>query len=279
MREQILEKYSDAEIFEGGFQIYTTLNIKHQEACETGCANSNKKIEKGAESVAVSVDPTNGYITGMVGGDDYSVHQYNIATSKGRPTGSSFKMFTLATAIEQGYDPYSYTVDCSGPMKVGDVRIENYGNASYGTRTIQSATAISSNTGFVRLQQKVETQNVINMAHKLGIKQAELPEVTTLTLGSADINPLEMASAYATIANGGIYHEPVSILKINTASGDEIYSYDPENNEDNGKRVVDEKVAGAVTKVLQTVFTQGTATSAKPNSQQPIAGKTGTSED
>ena len=274
-----METYSDAEIFEGGFQIYTTLNIKHQEACEAGCATQNKKLEEGAESVAVTVDPSNGYITGMVGGDDYSVHQYNIATSKGRPTGSSFKMFTLATAIEQGYDPFSYTVDCSGPMKVGTVRIENYGNASYGTKTIQGATAVSSNTGFVRLQQKVETQNVINMAQKLGIKKADLPIVTTLTLGVADINPLEMASAFATVAAGGIYHEPVSILRIETASGDEIFNYDPEENPDNGQRVIDEKVAGAVTKVLQTVFTQGTATSAKPNSKQPIAGKTGTSED
>lgn len=279
VREQILETYSDAEIFEGGFQIYTTLNIKHQEACEAGCDSQNKKLEKGAESVAVSVDPSNGYITGMVGGNDYSKNQYNIATSKGRPTGSSFKMFTLATAIEQGYDPFSYYIDCNGPLEMGSVKIQNIGGASFGIKTIQGATAVSSNTGFVRLQQKVETQNVINMAQKLGIKKASLPSVTTLTLGVADINPLEMASAFATIASGGIYHEPVSILKIETASGDEIFSYDPEKNPDNGQRVIDEKIAGAVTKVLQTVFTEGTATSAKPNSKQPVAGKTGTSED
>lgn len=279
IREQILEKYSDAEIFEGGFQIYTTLDIKHQEACEYGCEKQNSSMSDDSESVAVTMDPKNGYITGMVGGSDYSKNQYNIATSKGRPTGSAFKMFTLATAIEQGYDPYSYTVDCSGPMSVGTVRIENYGNASYGTRTVQGATAISSNTGFVRLQQKVETQNVINMAKRLGIKNANLPNVTTLTLGVADINPVEMASAFATIANGGIYHEPVSITKIETASGELIFEYDDTENPDNNERVIDEKIAGAVTKVLQTVFTQGTATSAKLANGQPVAGKTGTSED
>ena len=279
VREQILENYSDAEIFEGGFQIYTTLDIKHQEACEQGCANQNKKLEKGAESVAVTMDPSNGYITGMVGGDDYQNNQYNIATSKGRPTGSSFKIFTLATAIEQGYDPNKYTLDCTSPMDIGTVQIKNVGGASYGIKTIQGATAVSSNTGFVRLQQKVETKNVIDMAKRLGIKNADLPLVTTLTLGVADINPVEMASAYSTVANGGIYHEPVSILRIETASGDEIYSYNEKENEDNGKRVLDERVAGAITKVLKTVFTQGTATSAQLKNKQPVAGKTGTSED
>lgn len=279
VREQILENYSDAEIFEGGFQIYTTLDIKHQDACELGCTNQNKKLEKGAESVAVTMDPSNGHITGMVGGDDYQTHQYNIATSKGRPTGSSFKIFTLATAIEQGYDPDKYTLDCTSPMNIGTVQIRNVGGASYGVKTIQGATAVSSNTGFVRLQQKVETQNVIDMARKLGIKEADLPLVTTLTLGVADINPVEMACAYATVANGGTYHEPVSILRIETASGEEIYSYDESENEDNGKQVIDEKVAGAITKTLKTVFTQGTATSAQLANKQPVAGKTGTSED
>lgn len=279
IREQILETYTNAEIFEGGFQIYTTLDIKHQDACEKGCETQNKKLAKDTESVAVSMDPSNGYITGMVGGSDYEKNQYNIATSKGRPTGSSFKMFTLATAIEQGYNPFEYQLDCTSPMNIGNISISNINGIDYGIKTIQGATAVSSNTGFIRLQQKVETQNVIDMARKLGIKNADLPLITTLTLGSADINPVEMACAFATVANGGVYHEPVSILKIETAGGEEIFSYDPEENEDNGEQVIDEKVAGAITKVLQTVFTQGTGTSAKPDSKQPIAGKTGTSED
>lgn len=279
VREQILEKYSTAEILEGGFQIYTTLNVEHQEACEEGCKASNKKLEKDAESVAVTVDPSNGHITGMVGGENFQTNQYNIATSKGRPTGSSFKAFTLVAAIEQGYDPFSYTIDCSSPMTIGDINVANIFNTNYGTKTIQGATAVSSNTGFVRLQQKVEANNVINTARKLGIKKADLKPITTLTLGVYDINPLEMASAFSTIANGGIYHEPVSILKIDTASGENIYTYNPNENPENGVRVIDEKVAGAATKVLETVFTQGTAKSAQLKNGQVSAGKTGTSED
>ena len=123
------------------------------------------------------------------------------------------------------------------------------------------------------------SENELKPKRKLGIKNAYLPNMTTLTLGSANINPIEMASAYATIANGGIYHEPVSILKIKTPSGEEIYSYDPYKNPENGVRVVDEKVAGAVIKVLETVFSEGTAKSAQLNNNQPVAGKTGTSDD
>lgn len=278
IRQQVLEKYSSAEIFEGGFQIYTTMDIKHQEACEEGCTKNNQKLEKGAESVAVTMNPTNGYVTGIVGGDDYEKHQYNIATSSGRPTGSSFKVFTLATAIEQGYDPFSYTLDCTSPMHVGDIRIENIFGTNYGYKTIQGAMAVSSNTGLVRLQQKVGAENVINTARKMGIKNAELSPVTTLSLGSADINPIEMACAYSTICNGGIYHEPVTILEIKTAMGDEIYSYDEHKNPDNGLRVLDKKVCGAITKVLKTVFTEGTAKSAQLSNGQPVAGKTGTSD-
>lgn len=279
VREQILEKYTNSEIFEGGFQIYTTLDIQHQEAVEQGCAKTQKGLEKNAEAVAVTMDQNNGFITGMVGGADYNQNQYNIATTKGRPTGSSFKAFTLTAAIELGYDPYSYSVDCSSPMRVGDIRIENFDNYSYGYKTIQGATAVSSNTGFIRLQQKVETENVIDMARKLGIKKASLPSVTTLTLGHVDITPVEMASAYATIASGGIYHDPVSITRIETASGDEIYNHEDNKSNEDGTQVISPEVAGAATKVLKTVFTQGTATSAQLARKQPVAGKTGTSED
>lgn len=278
IRQQVLEKYSSAEIFEGGFQIYTTMDVKHQEACEEGCAKTNKTLEKGAESVAVTMNPQNGYVTGIVGGDNYEKHQFNIATSNGRPTGSSFKVFTLATAIEQGYDPFSYKLDCTSPMKLGDISIENIFGRNYGQKTIQGAMAVSSNTGLVRLQQKVGTENVVNMARKLGIKNADLPAVATLTLGSANVNPIEMACAYSTICNGGIYHEPVTILDIRTASGEQIYYYDEHENPDNGLRVLDQRVCGAITKVLKTVFTEGTATNAKPANGQPVAGKTGTSD-
>ena len=198
---------------------------------------------------------------------------------KGRPTGSSFKAFTLLASIAAGYNPYKVTIDCSSPYKIGDTTVKNFGGSSYGTRTIQGAFAISSNTGMVRLQEKVGTDKVIEMAKKLGIKNAELPNITTLTLGSADITPLEMASAYSTICNGGMYMSPVVITRIEAADGEVIYDYEKDKDMDKGTRVISEEEAGAAIKVMQTVFTQGTATSAQLSNGQPVAGKTGTSEE
>ena len=99
--------------------------------------------------------------------------------------------------------------------------------------------------------------------------------VYTATEGVADVNPLEMASAYATLASGGVKREPTVITKILDRDGNVIW---PQEESDTGERVLDEKVAAATTKVLETVFTQsnGTATSARLNSGQPVAGKTGT---
>lgn len=278
VRNLLMEKFTPSEIFKGDLRVTTTLNVEHQEALEQGCAAQNKKLEKGAESVAVCVDPSNGYITGMVGGSDYNQNNFNIATQKGRPCGSSFKTFTLMSAISQGIDPFNTYIDCSGPLTINGNKINNFDYGSYGKQTIQNAIARSLNTGLVRLQQKCGTNNVIDMAQTLGIKKASLPSVSTLTLGVADVTPLEMASAYATIANGGTYYNPCAITKIENSKGDTIYDYSQESDS-SGEQVVDNRICGAATKVLETVFTKGTASTAQIASGQPVAGKTGTSED
>ena len=275
VRDQLLEEFSTADVFEGGMQIYTTLDIDMQDAAEEACDAQNSMMNENLESALVALDPNTGYVKAMVGGKDFETDQFNIAVQKGRPTGSSFKMFTLVAALEAGISPYT-TVDCSSPMTMADgTRIENFDNINYGTRSIQSATAVSANTGFVRLQQEVGTQTVIEVARKMGITADYLPEVTTLTLGVADITPLDMASAYGVLAADGIYHEPTVIEKIVDKDGETIYDASA-NNE--GKQVITGEVAYAATRVLQTVFTEGTATDGNLSTGAVYAGKTGTAE-
>ena len=131
----------------------------------------------------------------------------------------------------------------------------------YGIQTIQSATAISSNTGYLRLSNSIGQASTTEMASRLGVTSPMQP-VYTATEGVADVNPLEMASAYATLASGGVKREPTVITKILDRDGNVIW---PQEESDTGERVLDEKVAAATTKVLETVFTQsnGTATSAR----------------
>ena len=273
VRQLLLEDYSQAEVFKGGLTVYTTIDPSMQAKAELACENQYARMAEEDEVSLTCIDPNTGYILAMVGGKDYENEEWNLATQGGRPAGSSFKPFTLTAAIEQGINP-STLIDCTSPYKARpDWTVENFGNINYGIRSIQSAAAVSSNTGFVRLVQKVTPHAAVEAAYKLGITSTQR-EVEAITLGTDNVTSLEMASAYGTFATGGIKHEPEAITQILDRNGNEI---DTSNTE--GERVISEEVAYAVTKVLKTVFTEGTAAGYMPYSGQPVAGKTGTSED
>lgn len=272
VRQWLLDNYSTAEIFSGGLTIYTTLDVNMQQDAEAACEAQYASMSENYEASLVAVDPNTGYIKAMVGGRDYYTDQFNIAVN-GRPTGSAFKAFTLVAAIESGISPQTQA-DCTSPLTLDDgTQIENFFGANYGWRSIASATAVSSNTGYVRLQEVVGTDKVIETAHRMGV-DSELPAVPSLTLGVANVSPLEMAEAYGTLATGGIHRDAVAVERIEDADGNVIYQASTE-----GERVLDESVAGAATQVLEGVFgSEGTASGAGLASGQPVAGKTGTSE-
>lgn len=268
---------SEGDLFEGGYTIYTTLDPNLQEKAEAACSAQRDRMDDDLDASLVAVVPSTGEIKAMVGGKDFEASQVNLATGEGgtgRQAGSTFKAFALASAIENGIDPKTL-IDCSGPMTLSDgTSIENFDNASYGVRSIQSATAISSNTGFIRLTQQITSGNVINMAQRMGVT-SDLPNVLAVTTGSGSVTPLEMASAYGTFATGGVRHDPVAIAKIVKKNGEVVYEANAE-----GEREINEEVAGATTKVLRTVFdtSEGTAYGKAPSNGQPVAGKTGTSQ-
>ena len=134
---------------------------------------------------------------------------------------------------------------------------------------------MSSNTGYLRLSEEIGQAATNDMAKRLGVT-SPLSTVYTTTLGVASVTPLDMASAYATLASGGVKRTPLVITKIEDKDGSVIYEA-----QDSSERVISEEVAGATTKSLRQVFeaSDGTAQSAKLESGQPVAGKTGTSTD
>lgn len=272
---------SYADLFEGGLTIYTTLDPTLQNEAEAARDAQLARMSSDLDAALVAVDPSNGRVLAMVGGKDYNstqAGQVNLATGSGgsgRQAGSAFKTFTLTAAIKAGIDP-STLIDCTSPMTIGtdNTRIENFGNIDYGIRSIRRATAVSSNTGYIRLIQEVGAQNVADLAHEMGIT-SDLSAVPTLTLGTSSVTPLEMASAYATLASGGVRHDAVVVTRIVNSAGETVYEAP-----DSSTRVLEEDVAGAVTDVLRTVFetSEGTAYGAGPSNGQPVAGKTGTSD-
>lgn len=283
VRNTLLESYSTAEIFQGGLKVITTLDLDTQAAAEDAVATKEATMDSAIEGALVAIDPDNGFVVALVGGKDYYEDETNLATGQGtdggRPCGSTFKMFTLVAALEAGISPDTL-INCDSPAVIpntaytSDNMLSNISNVDYGTRSIQSAFAVSSNTGFVRLQMSLGTDTVIDVAEKMGIT-SDLEPYDSLTLGQQNVTMLDMAAAYATVANGGTYYEPQPIYQVYNSDGELIV----DNSTPLGNRVISAEVAYAATEVMKTVVTtsEGTGNAAALSNGQEVAAKTGTS--
>jgi membrane peptidoglycan carboxypeptidase len=228
------------------------------------------------EAALVAIDPSTGYVKAMVGGRDYNVDQFNLATMARRQPGSSFKMFTLATAMSEGMNPSIY-VNCNSPIQFTPTwQVQNFDNYSYGNITLAEATARSSNTGYVQVAETVDPENIVDYAKRMGIDE-ELPAYASITLGTVGIPPVQMAEAYATLATGGLHRDSVVVTRIEDRNGNVIYQH-----EDTPEQALEPEIAQAETEVLEGVINQGYGTAHDMQGMihvdQPVAGKTGTSE-
>ena len=281
------EEFSTDVLFKGGLTIKTTIDPVVQAAAENAAvSNLNNYAATARENMDLDIgmtviDPKTGAIKAMVGGRDYnrveddgSVLRLNHATARQQP-GSSFKPFTLAAAIEQGMNP-NITLNCNSPLtwKIAgqaDYRAQNYGNQSLGYISLARATELSSNTGYLQVAETIGNQNIIAMCKKLGLDTSQMEDVLTMTLGTGSFSTIEMASAYATFANGGTRHEPIAISEIVSRTGETVFKADT-----TGEQAISPSVASAVTGVLEGVMTNGLGAPGNPHNNQPVAGKTGT---
>ena len=286
------EEFSTDVLFKGGLTVKTTIDPNIQAVAEgAAIANIDRYPAASRENLDLDIgmtiiDPKTGFIKAMVGGRDYNrvdqdangqdvAPHLNHAVNRRQP-GSSFKAFTLATAISMGMNP-NIIINCNSPLTwqipgQEDYHGQNYGNESMGYISLARATEKSSNTGYLQVAEAVGNQNIIAMCNKLGIDTAHLPDVLTMTLGTGQVNTVEMATAYAAFANGGYHRDPVAISEILSRDGKTIYKH-----EDDAQQVLSTGAAAAVTDVLEGVLTNGTGVWGRPNINQPVAGKTGTS--
>lgn len=275
IKQLLLADFDQDTVMQGGLKVYTTIDPAIQDSAEAAVQQRLKAIgNKRLEAALVAIEPKTGYIKAMVGGKDYSSNQFNLATQAFRQAGSSFKAFTLAAAINAGMNPTTM-VNCNSPYQASPAwRVNNFGNQSYGTIDITQAFAISSNTGFVQIIQAIGAEKVADMAHNLGIR-VKLPPYDSMTLGTDGIPCVQMAEAYATLANGGEHRDAVAITKINDRNGNTVYEH-----ADSPTQAISPEVARATIDTMRSVVTRGTASSlsGQVRIKQPIAGKTGTSE-
>lgn len=273
--KQLPQYVSPQVVKGGGLTIETTLNARWQEAAEEAVEKAVKTYGRwqGFQQAAlVAIDPRNGQIKAMVGGDDFVKNQFNRVTQAKRQPGSTFKTFVYATAMAAGFSPYRSFRDAE--YVVDGYKPENYGDKYRGTEvSLYDALASSLNVVAVQLLVKVGWNPVIAVAHKMGI-ESELKPTYSLALGASEVNLLELASAYGTLANHGFHQPPYAISRILDRRGNVLYQAQPKPQP---KAALDQDTAAIMTWMLSNVVTSGTGRAAQIG--RPVAGKTGTSDE
>lgn len=274
LKQDLVQRYGEGAVYRGGLTVTTTLDLTMQSAAEKAIANNlNRKTDPSAALVAI--DPKTGQIMAMVGGRDFSTQQYNVATQGHRQSGSAFKPFVLVTALVDGISPEQTFNASSTQLKLPNG--QTWGVAGErgfsGPMRLRLATWHSINPVFARLVLQVGADSVVNTARDMGITTKITPVPAVALGGMAEgVTPLEMASAYGTLADAGTHATPIGVLKVTDKDGNVLYTA-----KTTATNAIDPAVAYLTTDILKGVISQGTAAAA--NIGRPAAGKTGTTQD
>jgi penicillin-binding protein 1A len=265
-------------LYKGGLSVTTTLDPEMQRIA-SGAVNSVLNQPGDPSGALIALDPDNGEILAMVGGKDFSTSQVNLALGRdgggsGRQPGSTMKPIVAATALETGI-PFDETYE-SGPLSTvtpdgSTWTVGNTEGSGGPPLPIDEALVDSVNGVFARLALDLGAGAIVNQARLMGVS-AQLPSVPSIALGSAEVSVLDMAAAFATLANKGTAIEPTTIKSVETPDG---RVFRP--RQDITPQVLAPGNAYLITKALEQVIERGTGTAAGIG--RPAAGKTGTTND
>lgn len=265
------------EVIQGGFKIYTAYDARLQTIADEVYADSSFFPAAASDGTPIQsamavVDTNNGAVLAMIGGRDYTVRRgLNRATQMRRQPGSALKPLAVyGPALELGYTTASVLLD--EKTSFGGYTPRNAGDRYYGLVTMRTAIRNSLNTTAVRLLEEIGLDASIQYLNKMGIPTRNSDRNLSLALGSMTygVTPVELAAAYVPYANGGIYHQPYCVERIETVDESNVYE-----RKDRGKQVLSAQNAFLMTSLLQSVVSSGTGTRMLA-ANTPIAGKTGT---
>lgn len=265
------------EVIQGGFKIYTAYDARLQTIADEVYADSSFFPAAASDGTPIQsamavVDTNNGAVLAMIGGRDYTVRRgLNRATQMRRQPGSALKPLAVyGPALELGYTTASVLLD--EKTSFGGYTPRNAGDRYYGLVTMRTAIRNSLNTTAVRLLEEIGLDASIQYLNKMGIPTRNSDRNLSLALGSMTygVTPVELAAAYVPYANGGIYHQPYCVERIETVDGSNVYE-----RKGSGKQVLSAQNAFLMTSLLQSVVSSGTGTRMLA-ANTPIAGKTGT---
>src|SRR6202051_2251002 len=307
VRDNIINKLNEREVNEQEYRIYTTLDPDLQRAAAqaveigiklvddqvTKMRTHKKKVGKNkfettvtpgpqAQVALIAMDPHTGEIKALVGGRNYGASQLNHALAK-RPTGSIFKPFVYAAAVNTALDgstavitPASTVSDQASPFSYGDQIYEprNYKEEYHGDVTLRYALALSLNNATVKVAEEVGYDKVADLARSAGI--ASVKATPAMALGAYDSTPVDMTSAYTSFANGGLRLSPILLRSVRNGKGDVIANYNTDQ-----RQVLDPRVSYVMTNMMEGVINYGLGYTAgrRRGFTAPAAGKTGSSHD
>lgn len=271
VKQQLIDKYGPDAVYKGGLRVKTTIDPAMQAAAESAIASTLDRPDDPTAAL-VAIDPKTGEVRALVGGKDFNAQQFNVAVQGPRQPGSSFKMFVLATALANGISPEQTYESAAGsfPIPGGQVWTVT-GSPTGGPMRLRMATEKSINSVFAQVILAVGAEKVADTAKKMGIV-TPIKAVPAIALGAQEVTPLEMASAYGTLANGGVHAEPHSIVEVADMGGKVLYTAPGTKTE-----AISPAVAYLTTDLLKGVINAGTGTAAKIG--RPAAGKTGTTQE
>lgn len=310
VRESLISQYKETELNGNGYRVYTSLDLDLQraaaEAIDAGMKQVDdlvrkqrtKKVREGkgknaklvttvrpgpeAQVALVCIDPHTGAVLALSGGRNYGMSQLNHAVAS-RPTGSIFKPFVFATAVNtalSGAQPVftpATIVDDSPTVFQYEDKVytpKNFEDKYYGPVSASFALAHSLNNATIKLAEMVGYDKVVALARSAGIKSVRA--TPAMAIGSYDASPMDMAGAYTIFANNGTRISPIFVTSVRDAKGDILQDFTTDS-----RQVLDPRVAYVTTTMMEGVLNYGTAAAVRGRDgfAAPAAGKTGTSHD
>jgi 1A family penicillin-binding protein len=296
VRRELVERFGWERVYQGGLRVYTTMDPRLQQAAETLVEKGLTDIERRPgfrhpvrdtqpaakegerpeylQGALVAMDPATGHVRALVGGRDFGESPFNRAVQAKRQSGSAFKPFVYAAALEAGYSPGSVITRLNDPIETpqgGWLPEDEHSSAS--SMTLRMALRTSSNRAAVQLLNSVGIQKAVAYAEKLNIGTP--PSVPSMALGAGDVTLISLTAAYGAFANRGTVREPVLIRRVEDSDGAVLYV-----DQARARRAVSESTAFLMSSMLADVVNAGTAYRVRQAGfVLPAAGKTGTTND
>ena len=303
VRRELVERFGWQRVYQGGLRVSTTIDPELQAAAERIVEKGLQDIERrpgykyeprtrmvpdktasGSEKengapdylqgALVAFDPTNGYVRALVGGRDFDESRFNRAVQAKRQSGSAFKPFVFAAALEGGMSPASVITGLNDPILTAQgewMPEDEHSDAT--SMTLRTALRTSSNRAAVQLLNTVGIPKAVDYAKKLNVGTP--PSVPSLALGASDVTLIALTAAYGAFANGGWVRQPTFIRRVEDSDGNVLY-----NDGGKAEQAISETTAFLMSSMLSDVINAGTAYRARQNGfTLPAAGKTGTTNE